>query len=229
MCLFSLFVFSVNQNVFAANDTEQSVPLVDQANLSVLAIGVALFSIIGVAVGSFLTWKQLKQDADDKFSNLLIELDNDLTELIKTEQDLKTKDDCDYYIHNYLDRILRIAFLEDTRRVPDSMIIYFTHYFRYALAIKEWYFETEPVYSKLFSDRWESIESWCKNSRNVMLVTKDINKPIEAYPWRPTSDGNSDNTVLPYAFVEYHNLPNKEPISKPRKDKDKVVKQDAGL
>jgi hypothetical protein len=142
----------------------QGLAPIEEVSWSALALGIG--SIVGVGVGLFLNWRNLKMQNDTMETNLLTSLAHDMSREIEKESKLHTREECILYVITYLDNLSRIAILFEKKHLPNDMKDYFAAYFSYGLTLERFYKALAPQrYEQIGEKRWGRIHEWCKQEK----------------------------------------------------------------
>ena len=108
-------------------------------DLSIVAIMVSSATAIILAFMVLITWKNIRENTNATYSQLLRGFQEDLTTRLNKNSILKTTEDCERYANDYLNTVDEIAFLAINRKIPQGIARYLRRFFAYGLNIIDWY------------------------------------------------------------------------------------------
>jgi hypothetical protein len=142
-------------------------------NESWIALIVAVFTAIGLIIGSLFNWWSLKaskeslkaniasleQSNSERYVNIILTFGQQLDNQIANEPKLKTLADCEIYVINYLHVLNQIVYLKNVNKIPQELTSYFQDFFEYAKPMIEWYDTVFPK-SRKAEERWPEVYKW---------------------------------------------------------------------
>ena len=108
-------------------------------DLSIIAIMVSSATAIILAFMVLITWKNIRENTNATYSQLLRGFQEDLTTRLNKNSVLKTTEDCERYANDYLNTVDEIAFLAINGKIPQGIARYLGRFFAYGLNIIDWY------------------------------------------------------------------------------------------
>lgn len=108
-------------------------------DLSVIAIIVSTVTATILASLVIITWKNIRENTNATYSQLLRGFHEDLTTRLNKNSILKTTEDCKRYANDYLNTVDEIAFLDINGKIPQGIAKYLGRFFAYGLSIIDWY------------------------------------------------------------------------------------------
>ena len=108
-------------------------------DLSIIAIMVSSATAIILAFMVLITWKNIRENTNATYSQLLRGFQEDLTTRLNKNSILKTTEDCERYANDYLNTVDEIAFLAINGKIPQGIARYLGRFFAYGLNIIDWY------------------------------------------------------------------------------------------
>jgi hypothetical protein len=123
-------------SVNIANLFLQIPPAID---LSVIAIIISSVTATILAFMVVITWKNIHENTNATYSQLLRGFHEDLTSRLNKNSILKTTDDCKRYANDYLNTVDEITFLDINGKIPQGIATYLGRFFAYGLNIIKWY------------------------------------------------------------------------------------------
>ena len=108
-------------------------------DLSVIAIIVSSVTATILASMVAITWKNIRENTNATYSQLLRGFHEDLTSRLNKNSVLKTTEDCKRYANDYLNTVDEIAFLDINGKIPTGIAKYLGRFFAYGLNIIGWY------------------------------------------------------------------------------------------
>lgn len=108
-------------------------------DLSIIAIIISSVTATILAFMVVITWKNIHENTNATYSQLLRGFHEDLTSRLNKNSILKTTDDCKRYANDYLNTVDEIAFLDINGKIPRGIAAYLGRFFAYGLNIIGWY------------------------------------------------------------------------------------------
>jgi hypothetical protein len=137
-------------------------PIVDLGQIEVIAGGI-FAGIVATAFGIFWTVYQRGKEKDKEDLELTQNYGEQLSNIMDSERDLKTKLECSLYVEKYLDLLEQLASLYKDGQLREHVADYFENNFCYGLTLKNWY--GANIYEdSLQENRWTDLDWWCNGA-----------------------------------------------------------------
>jgi len=150
---------------------EEEEPTISEFGLIVLGV---LVGIIATVFGTIWTIKQRKAEMQREDLAITQQYGQELSQIMDSERDLKTKLECSLYAEKYLELLEQIASLYKKGQLRKNVADYFENTFCYGITLKRWY--SENIYTEEQQEnRWDEFEWWCKGA--VDEITRKANHP----------------------------------------------------
>ena len=142
-------------------------------DLSLVAILISSTTTIIFGIMVVITWKNIRENTNSTYSQLLRSFHEDLTIRLNKNSILKTTEDCQRYANDYLNTVDEIAFLDMNNRIPQGIAKYLERFFAYGLNIIDWYNDmVGEDFAKTAKKNWPNYFAYCKKC-NICINSND--------------------------------------------------------
>ena len=106
--------------------------------ISIIAIIVASVSVVIAVLTFILSWNKSKIEKLTHESQFIRDIQKELVKTEHTFREIKTKEDCLFYVWNYLNTIDRLCYFDSKGWLSNGMIEFFTNYIEVAKTHYNW-------------------------------------------------------------------------------------------
>lgn len=140
------------------------------------------FAGIGTLIGGAATAGALiytiLQDKKTRLLEFVKDVDAEIAEHLKDDEDLRTRDECVTHAYVYLEILDRIAFLLEKKKIPKLFSDYYKNFFNYGITMMLWYVFAWQDMHKI-EENWPSLIAWFKKNS---IERNDGKKLLNPYP-----------------------------------------------
>jgi len=158
------------------------------ANFGLIAIVIAITSSIAITGSFLLNWYQNKKQTDQRYTELLINMQKDLEVLDSKTQDSKNEVDFwDRYVE-YLNKMEQIAHLSLSKRIPNDIAKFFGDDFQDAHYSIVWFNNKKNLDDNVVRGFFGYIQEWYIANENDLLrdgALDDVKSKFKKNKWLP--------------------------------------------
>ena len=127
------------------------------------------------------------QDKKTRLLEFVKDVDSEIAEHLKKDEDLRTRDECVTHAYVYLEILDRIAFLLEKKKIPKLFSDYYKNFFNYGITMMLWYvYAWQDMHT--LEDNWPSLIKWFKKNgaepddKKKGVKPDDKKKGLNPYP-----------------------------------------------
>lgn len=160
----------------------------------------ALATAAGVIITALMLIVTIRQNRDTKYLQFIKDTDEELSEMIKEEPKLDSRDSCIIYAYNYIDICDRIMFVIKKGIISKEFFTYYLDFFNYSVTMMWWYTVTYPTDIHSLNSSWNMLTKWIKDENNE-FPSKAHPYPIMHLPQKmkellPTNEQTKDEVKI---------------------------------
>ena len=166
--------------------------------LGVAALATALATAVSVYYSNKHHRERLDAENKSRYITVAQSFSKQLSDLLKEESTLETKEDCELYVHRYLEPLDLIAFLINEGK-DKEIANYLSYWFPYGKTMMKWYDEKICDGNTESKSIWEELHKYCENNCIKDEDPKTLPKKMREYD---EIKDNKNNTIKDPQFLD---------------------------
>ncbi len=146
---------------------------------SLIAIIVSIGTAIGVIISLYFQRRQLEQTKDDQYIEIVRKTMSDLYELYRTENNLKTKNECELFAVRLLDMLGVLAHLNNNGKISKDILEFIEFDLRIAKGVMDWFDEKNlgEKYNSNSKGIWSHLDKYFQNNPKIESFKLELHLP----------------------------------------------------
>ena len=152
-------------------------------DISIIAIIVSIGTAIALIISLIFQWREHRQSVNYQYDETLRNTMSDLYNLYKTEDQLKTKDQCELFAIRLLDILAVLAHLKNEGKISAGVLDFVKFDLSIAKGIMEWFDEKNlgQKYEASSQEIWSNLTTYFKENQIETCKPELIPESLKKY------------------------------------------------